>query len=332
MLARLGRDPWAEAARWAALPRAAVIDDLVETIAQMPLASPALAATCAIAVRLAGLPAGEEKGRSAGKRGRDRNPVPVAQMAADDDRLWRSRPRTRAERASDARAVRPAPRPSLGSNQRPGGRIATLTGAGSRFRRDFAASAVRASCLGRPHAASGRPPLARENTVVPILCGSPWAQSSASAYSPKIRVRRSGNAETGENRPFHQIQHHREHASGDQRRCHDSRRKRHHGNAERQGTSDRHVNQGRPDQPPAGTDAPQMRTAADCVDHCLAAENQRDEGQCLQRRRRETQREAPTANTAQQNTSSLLQVPRRRWSACRYAMRSVPARRGRCPW
>ena len=42
ILARLGQDPWAEAARWAQLPKAAMIDCLVHSIAQMPLCPQAL--------------------------------------------------------------------------------------------------------------------------------------------------------------------------------------------------------------------------------------------------------------------------------------------------
>ena len=53
MIARLGHDPWAEAARWAALPRAGVIDSLARSIAQMPLAPSALAETRVTAARLA---------------------------------------------------------------------------------------------------------------------------------------------------------------------------------------------------------------------------------------------------------------------------------------
>ena len=37
VLARLGQDPWAEAAKWAKLPKAATIDRLAESISQMPL-------------------------------------------------------------------------------------------------------------------------------------------------------------------------------------------------------------------------------------------------------------------------------------------------------
>jgi hypothetical protein len=42
VLARLGQDPWAEAARWAKLPRAAIIDCLAQSISQMPLCPQAL--------------------------------------------------------------------------------------------------------------------------------------------------------------------------------------------------------------------------------------------------------------------------------------------------
>ena len=52
MIARLGRDPWAEAARWAALPRAGAIEGLAQSIAQMPLVPSALAETRTIAERL----------------------------------------------------------------------------------------------------------------------------------------------------------------------------------------------------------------------------------------------------------------------------------------
>ena len=52
MLARLGRDPWAEAARWAKLPRAGAIDSIAQSIAQMPLVPAALAETRSTAARL----------------------------------------------------------------------------------------------------------------------------------------------------------------------------------------------------------------------------------------------------------------------------------------
>jgi hypothetical protein len=42
VLARLGQDPWAEAARWAKMPKAAIIDCLAQSIGQMPLCPQAL--------------------------------------------------------------------------------------------------------------------------------------------------------------------------------------------------------------------------------------------------------------------------------------------------
>jgi hypothetical protein len=52
MIARLGPDPWSEAARWAALPRAGAIESLAESIDQMPLVPSALAEAHATATRL----------------------------------------------------------------------------------------------------------------------------------------------------------------------------------------------------------------------------------------------------------------------------------------
>lgn len=52
MIARLGPDPWSEAARWAALPRAGAIESLTESIDQMPLIPSALAEARATATRL----------------------------------------------------------------------------------------------------------------------------------------------------------------------------------------------------------------------------------------------------------------------------------------
>jgi hypothetical protein len=43
VLARLGHDPWIEAARWARLPKTALIDCLAESLIQMPLSPEALA-------------------------------------------------------------------------------------------------------------------------------------------------------------------------------------------------------------------------------------------------------------------------------------------------
>jgi len=52
VLARLGQDPWAEAARLTTLPKGAAIDVLTQTIREMPLGSRALAETIATASRL----------------------------------------------------------------------------------------------------------------------------------------------------------------------------------------------------------------------------------------------------------------------------------------
>ena len=52
VLARLGRDPWAEAAGWSKLPKAAIIDRLADCISQMPLRPPALAEARMTAARL----------------------------------------------------------------------------------------------------------------------------------------------------------------------------------------------------------------------------------------------------------------------------------------
>jgi hypothetical protein len=52
VLARLGQDPWAEAARWTTLPKAAAIDCLAQSIGKMPLDPPALAERRATAARL----------------------------------------------------------------------------------------------------------------------------------------------------------------------------------------------------------------------------------------------------------------------------------------
>jgi hypothetical protein len=52
LFARLGYDPWAEAARLVDLPKAAVIDGLTRSIARMPLCPRALSEAHATAVRL----------------------------------------------------------------------------------------------------------------------------------------------------------------------------------------------------------------------------------------------------------------------------------------
>jgi hypothetical protein len=52
VLARLGQDPWVEAARWAKLPKAAIIDCLAQSIGQMPLCPQALTDARLTATRL----------------------------------------------------------------------------------------------------------------------------------------------------------------------------------------------------------------------------------------------------------------------------------------
>jgi len=52
ILARLGRDPWVEAARWAEMPKTAMIDCLTYSIAQMPLCPQALVEARVTASRL----------------------------------------------------------------------------------------------------------------------------------------------------------------------------------------------------------------------------------------------------------------------------------------
>jgi hypothetical protein len=62
MIARLDQDPWAEAARWATLPRAGAIESLAQSIAQMPLVPSALAETRVTAARLVKLLPAATKG------------------------------------------------------------------------------------------------------------------------------------------------------------------------------------------------------------------------------------------------------------------------------
>jgi hypothetical protein len=52
MLARLGKDPWAEAARWTRLPKTVMIDCLAGSISQMPLSPQAIIDARITAVRL----------------------------------------------------------------------------------------------------------------------------------------------------------------------------------------------------------------------------------------------------------------------------------------
>jgi hypothetical protein len=52
ILARLGLDPWAEAAKWTKLPKATTIDRLAQSIGQMPLSPEALGEARSTASRL----------------------------------------------------------------------------------------------------------------------------------------------------------------------------------------------------------------------------------------------------------------------------------------
>ncbi len=52
VLARLGQDPWAEAAKWAKLPKATTIDRLEKSISQMPLSPQSLVDAHSTASRL----------------------------------------------------------------------------------------------------------------------------------------------------------------------------------------------------------------------------------------------------------------------------------------
>jgi hypothetical protein len=54
-LARLGKDPWAQAAEWARMPNAATVDSLTESIMRMPLHVTGVIEARAIAGRLAAL-------------------------------------------------------------------------------------------------------------------------------------------------------------------------------------------------------------------------------------------------------------------------------------
>ncbi len=52
VLARLGQDPWVEAAKWTKLPKATIIDRLAQSIAQMPLQSQSIKEARSTASRL----------------------------------------------------------------------------------------------------------------------------------------------------------------------------------------------------------------------------------------------------------------------------------------
>ena len=52
ILARLGQDPWAEAAKWTKLPKATTIDRLAQSISQMPMSPEAIGEARSTASRL----------------------------------------------------------------------------------------------------------------------------------------------------------------------------------------------------------------------------------------------------------------------------------------
>jgi hypothetical protein len=52
VLARLGHDPWVEAARWAKLPKAIAVDCLINAIADTPLSDRTTSESHTVATRL----------------------------------------------------------------------------------------------------------------------------------------------------------------------------------------------------------------------------------------------------------------------------------------
>jgi hypothetical protein len=69
ILARLGLDPWAEAARWAKMPKAAAINCLAQGIGKMPLSPEALAETLATASSLVKLLPAQKQAIEQGSNG-----------------------------------------------------------------------------------------------------------------------------------------------------------------------------------------------------------------------------------------------------------------------
>ncbi len=84
-LARLGLDPWVEAARWADLPKPAAVNCLAQSIAGMPLQSQELAEARIIAARLVLLlpaPSHPIEQSAAGKAAESAKIPPWMQVAA----------------------------------------------------------------------------------------------------------------------------------------------------------------------------------------------------------------------------------------------------------
>lgn len=77
VLARLGKDPWAQAAEWAGTPQDTVIDRVAESIAQMPLVPSALAEARATAARITLLlPSLTQASRSQARAAASGSPMP----------------------------------------------------------------------------------------------------------------------------------------------------------------------------------------------------------------------------------------------------------------
>ena len=76
ILARLGQDPWAEAARWAKLPKAARIDCLANSISQMPLSPGALNQARTTAARLVQLMPSQAQAQPVAASGRPKFALP----------------------------------------------------------------------------------------------------------------------------------------------------------------------------------------------------------------------------------------------------------------
>jgi len=86
VLARLGLDPWAEAARWAKMPSAAAIDCLAQGIGKMPLSPQALAETFATASSLVKLlPAQTQPVGHGGSSSRGRTLTALVHLAGRAD-------------------------------------------------------------------------------------------------------------------------------------------------------------------------------------------------------------------------------------------------------
>ncbi|MBC7663614.1 MAG: hypothetical protein H7276_07430 [Caulobacter sp.] len=87
VLSRLDKDPWAQAAGWAALPTDAAIDGLSQSIAQMPLAPAALAGSHDIAARLVQLLPGKPRPAGLAQKG-GASPATTAPNLSPVTAIW----------------------------------------------------------------------------------------------------------------------------------------------------------------------------------------------------------------------------------------------------